>query len=639
MNSTLLAKVIQSPLRAARAFYQNLPIKFKLMLVLNIMILVPLVVISTISYRSTEEALTTKSAQYSQDILRVVGLRLTDCISRLEDVSSELLADKRIFETVDSYDPTGGLLSSYENEILIGGILKNTIATRDGVLSIGILTDRGARFFANDNHARESLRGVLEAKPDLLARVRDSANEAGGLPVWFMDTDGGRVQHILLARTMFHHDTYKQTGLFIVMVNSAYLSDALEGLISSDMQNIRVLSDGGDILLETAEQPVKKERDIASLPDSTGSGWIIDAPSRSLVSYATIQKLGWRTISGVSLDILYADAYEIRRVILISCVIAVAFMSLIGLFMAVDIVGAIAALVTGMERVQRGEDNVRLTLARKDELGFVGEAFNRMVGEISALEKWVYRERLTRREAELKALQSQINPHFLFNTLETINWMAILGNMPEISRTITALSSLMEASIMRSGGCIPFAEELRYIDNFIFILTKRFEDRLSVVRRISPQALTVKLPKLLIQPLVENAVYHGVENAGRVGLVTITAKVEDDLLYVTVGDNGVGLTEREIGEINKRLSQSDRAYFEERDAGKHKSVGLDNVNRRIKLFYGEQYGLRLESKKGEYTRVLVTIPVVMDGALPVEGLKAAEKPTNAANPADDVSKE
>ncbi len=601
-----LLSIIRKPLISVKNFYRNLPIKVKLVAVLNVIILMPLISISFISYRNTEEALKAKSVQYSQDILRMVGIRLTDSTDALEGISADLLSDERIYKVIDKYIFDRTALKSYENDVLIGGILKNTITSRDGLLAIGILVRTGPAFYANNSQSTENLRKLLEDRPEVLELSRNESINAKGKPIWYMDVQDGVVKNILLVRTMYHHDTYDRTGTLIMLVDPKYLSDAFEGLISDDMRNVRILSPDGDVILE------KKLDEHATIPKVTiegKKGWMEDKNTESLVTYTTIEGLGWKAVSAISFENLYRDIYEIRRIIAIACAVAVAFMSLLGLLMAVDIIGAISKLVRAMERVQRGEENVQIALERKDELGFMGDAFNRMVQDISVLEKWVYREQLTRREAELKALQSQINPHFLFNTLETINWMAILGNVPEISKTITALSSLMEASIMRDGGFVTFEEELRYIDNFIFILTKRFEDRLQVERNIEPEALRVKLPKLLIQPLVENAIYHGVENACRPCVVSINAYVENDLLHIVVEDNGTGLDEQELARINERLTMDDQTYFAMDDKTVRKGVGIDNVNRRIKLFYGAQYGLQIQSKKGVFTRAVVVIPV------------------------------
>ena len=186
----------------------------------------------------------------------------------------------------------------------------------------------------------------------------------------------------------------------------------------------------------------------------------IDEKAGMFISYITQQITGWKIVSYVSLDVLYKDANTLKNNIIMLCIAAVIVLSFVTLIIAVNIVKPINNLVNGMKKVQSGE-GIRLEIDREDEFGFLQRAFNEMASEIHHLVNWVYREQLTRKEAELKALQSQINPHFLFNTLEAINWMAQLNDVPEISDTVSDLSDLMEASIGRDDRLITIEEEFQ----------------------------------------------------------------------------------------------------------------------------------------------------------------------------------
>lgn len=597
-------------MRAALSIYRNLPIRGKLTLVLNLIILVPLVTINFISYRSTEDMLKNKSVQYSQDILRLVGLRLRETAGALEETTAQILSSGDVYKTIEHALAAHVRTQTYDKDLAVASLLNDAVSARGGFLSTALLLGDGSSFYANSSRSTISLEALINTQPQIYAEVRDKTIAAGGAPVWHMVSNGYATRCILLARAVYHHDTFNRIGTLIMVVDPQYLSDAFDGLMGEDMRSVRILARDGLVILESV--PAEQESAPVNVSMLGKTGWRENRDAKSLLTYAPVRGYGWTAVSDIALDRLYRDAYELRRTISLATVLAVVFMSLMGLLMSVDIVGAISKLAGAMQRVRSGESNVQLELGRKDELGFMGEAFNRMTHDISALEQWVYRERLTRREAELKALQSQINPHFLFNTLETVNWMAILGNAPEISKTITALASLMEAGILRGGVYAPLDEELRYIDNFIFILTKRFEDRLEMARDIEPDALKVRIPKLLIQPLVENAVYHGVENSTHRCVVTVTARVRDGLLYVAVEDNGTGIDEKALARINERLAREDLTRIDEDDTAARKSVGLDNVNQRIKLFYGVQYGLRLQSERGQYTRAVIEIPVLPD---------------------------
>jgi two-component system sensor histidine kinase YesM len=261
-----------------------------------------------------------------------------------------------------------------------------------------------------------------------------------------------------------------------------------------------------------------------------------------------------------------------------------------------------------MKKVERGNKHEDIELDRNDELGYLSESFNRMSKKIDYLVNRIYKEEIAHKEAEIKALQAQINPHFLFNTLENINWMAQLNGVPEISDTVSALANLIDGSIGRGDRTISFREELEYIDNYMTILKNRYENRLEVIKTLDTELMEIKIPRLMIQPLVENAVKHGIEKSRRKGVIRLDAYRKDGYVVFEVSDNGIGMTPEELKALNLRL-QEDALINEEKDYGVvRKSIGLENVNRRIKLLYGSSYGVEIESCYDEYTKVIVRIP-------------------------------
>ena len=292
------------------------------------------------------------------------------------------------------------------------------------------------------------------------------------------------------------------------------------------------------------------------------------------------------------------------------CLGAILLLTFVSFFVSFDMIKPINQLVKAMKGMNIDKiSSSYIEIDRNDELGFLQKTFNTMTKEMDHLVNWIYREQITRKEAEIKALQSQINPHFLFNTLESINWMAQLNNVPEISETVSDLSTLLDISIGRDDRLITIEEEFIYIEKYISLLKRRFEDKITLNKEINPQVLYVKIPRLLIQPLIENAVYHGVENNRGKGIISLVADITNDLITIEVIDNGNGISSEELIKLNNGLSMDNNTYFKSLNSKKDKSIGIENVNRRIKLFYGEKYGLKIESKVNIYTKVSVTLPV------------------------------
>ncbi len=201
---------------------------------------------------------------------------------------------------------------------------------------------------------------------------------------------------------------------------------------------------------------------------------------------------------------------DFRLWLIILMIATLTIMSMFSILMAIDIINPINKLVKSIKKVQEDKVYEEIAVDRMDELGYLSNCFNKMSLEIDILVNKVYKEQLTRREAELKALQAQINPHFLFNTLESINWMAMLNEAPQISEMVTSLSSLIEASIGKGNPLISIKEELRYVDSYILIMKKnRYGERLIYNKDVDDE-INIQVPRLVLQPIVENAIYHGI---------------------------------------------------------------------------------------------------------------------------------
>lgn len=598
--------------------YRNLPIRSKLGLVLYIQILIPLILVGYLSYRNSEDILKNRSADYSRDVLKMIELRLNDCINNLDIISEDLPYQDRVYNILKSDSKRKDPISSYEYENEVNSLLKKTVLVRPEIQSIGLISNNGTWYYADNNSKDISIRKILP-----LEKVREVALSAQGKAAWYLDVQNRNTRYVYLVRTVVNRDSFKEMGLLAVLIKKEFLETVYDGL-TGNLKNIAILSSKGDLIVaRDPSDPYIFNRMLAQdsngeapdraqgAPDRAGAG--IDREAGVFTSYIVLKEPDWKVMAYVTLDELYRDAYNLRRNILILCILSVVILSILCTLIAVDFVNPINRLVRGMKKVQRGESDVYIQDDREDELGFLNKTFNEMSHEINHLVNWVYREQLTRKEAELKALQSQINPHFLFNTLESINWMAQLNNVPEISDTVTNLSSLMEASIGRDDRLITLAEEFTYTDKYISLLKSRFGDRMELLKNVSEEVLGIRIPRLLIQPLVENAVFHGIEKSRGKGIITLNASLQGDRLIIEVVDNGTGMQPEELEELNERLSMDNDTYFKTLGGKKNRSIGIENVNRRIKLFYGEDYGLKIESEAGSHTKVVVTVPAHHSG--------------------------
>jgi len=239
-----------------------------------------------------------------------------------------------------------------------------------------------------------------------------------------------------------------------------------------------------------------------------------------------------------------------------------------------------------------------------DEFNNLRIAFNTMAGEIKYLIKEVYQSQLLQKETEIKYLQSQINPHFLFNILLTISTKARLNNEKSTYEMVDALSELLRASINTNNEItkVKVKDELRYIDLYLYLQKIRFEDKLNYIIDIKNKGIyDMYIPKLSVEPIVENAVVHGLEPMIENGRITITAYIHDNTLIFKVIDNGPGF------DIEKIFAQQNLNDMP--NTSSHNRIGLVNTNNRIKLIYGDKYGIFIKSAPNKGTDVTIKFPI------------------------------
>ena len=306
---------------------------------------------------------------------------------------------------------------------------------------------------------------------------------------------------------------------------------------------------------------------------------------------------GWKSYSAIPAEGLFPQAKDLS-----SAIWLVVMMCTIG------IAGIIAVLVYAMARpikrlsgamsqVQEGDFTVRVPNRRKDEIGELTDSFNYMVDKINTLIRQVYQEKIAQKNAEVQALQAQINPHFLYNTLENIRYMCRL-EPATAERMVFSLSNLLRYSLDGSKDQVTLKEDLEHLENYMTILKRRFGSRLEYQIEVEPEAMDCRIPKLVLQPMIENAVKYGFGSQLNLK-VELKAYIYQGNLIMICRDDGVGISQENLSELNAVLEQKE-------NTSRHS--GLYNIHRRIAILYGRPYGVEIRSTEGHGTTLVVTLP-------------------------------
>ncbi|WP_158289341.1 sensor histidine kinase [Paenibacillus flagellatus] len=270
----------------------------------------------------------------------------------------------------------------------------------------------------------------------------------------------------------------------------------------------------------------------------------------------------------------------------------------------------IRRIASTMNDVSKGNLDASIQMPRSDELGFLAAQFNRMVARIRQLVEDLRYTEEQRKIADFKALQAQIKPHFLFNTLNTISVVARQGDLNKADSLISALTDQLQYSLDASPAPIPFRDELRSMESYIVLMAARYPGSFDFESDVDPNVLDYWFPKFALQPLVENAIFHGLVPAGRRGTLFIGASDHGDCWDIMIEDGGVGMPEAKLARLVGQLEGNEPS----------ERIGVTNVHRRLRLLFGDRYRIRIESSPDAGTRLLLTLPIVRDpGQIAMQG--------------------
>ena len=298
-----------------------------------------------------------------------------------------------------------------------------------------------------------------------------------------------------------------------------------------------------------------------------------------------------------------SEIQQLYRVVLyvgiISAVIIFIVVVRISYVVSASITEPISKLSKVTEQVAEGNLNVRANIDTGAELGLLGKSLDEMIEQISILLDRVRDEEESLRKTELELLQAQINPHFLYNTLDTIVWLAEGGDQEKVVSMVGSLSDFFRTSLGQGKDVVTVKDEIKHVVSYLEIQQVRYQDILDYSVDIPEEIHDCLIPKITIQPLVENALYHGIKNKRGKGLITVTGVRENSNIFIYVTDNGMGMTKERLDQISDKINK----VSDEDDI-----FGLNNINERIRLKFGSRYGIHIESVYGEGTTASVMLP-------------------------------
>lgn len=329
---------------------------------------------------------------------------------------------------------------------------------------------------------------------------------------------------------------------------------------------------------------------------------------KRIVSYAYIKELGGTLISVQDITENIQQVYRMRNsfVVIMSLVLA-GIVFLIHLIVKM-LLKYLYEILKVIRKVQKGDLEVRLSDCGTDEMGELGTQINKMLDRIQNLMDESIKRELLVKDSEIRALQNQINAHFIYNVLESIKMMAEIDEEYAISDAITALGKLLRYSMRWVSSNVLVEEEIEYIKNYLALINLRFDYEIYLSMNIPPLLLRQEIPKMSLQPIIENAIYHGIEELAEDTNIYIKGSTQGEDCIIEITDAGRGMTQEQVEELRKKI-----AGKIETSGGSGNGIGLKNVQDRIQMSFGERYGIEVASKMNCYTKITVRIPLQFQG--------------------------
>lgn len=577
----------------------------KLVLFIVPIVTVPLLLLGAFSYYKSSQVVQNQVSLTILENLSQVNYSLNYFVKDIEQLTMYIYRHAEIQDILDK-PPGRTPVEQYEDYKKTSDILDSFLGFKSWDIQIYLLGKNGDRYFTGE----------------LLPAQYDDYNEnwghfrkmrlADGNVVWdthysMKKTDDFGVV-LSSGRMLKKIESNEPIGYLVIDVMESALADKYNKAHLEPGGEVLLLDRSGYIISSTPSKLQIGTKFVESYVDQVLEGKKGFFRTRNadgapvMVVYDTSEATGFKLISVVPVAALTKASASIRNVTVMIAGIGLVVTLWMIYLLTVHITRPLRTLRSLMFQVEHGNMDVTFATKHRDEVGQLGRSFNAMVVRIKQLIDEVYKKQLMVQEAEIKAIQAQFNPHFLYNALDTINWMGRIHKLNDISRMALSLGELLRFSIRKGAAFIPIREDMQQIHNYLFILKMRYGDKIEIDIRIDEEVEALYTPKLLIQPLVENAVAHGLELKQGSGWLRIRGSRSGDRVCMEVADNGVGMDPG----VLERIRSGD--YVQ--DSRHRTGIGLENLRKRLQLYFEQDFKLDIESRLGEGTVVQLEIPAI-----------------------------
>ena len=554
-------------------------------------IIIVSLVISMAMFQNFRQTLHKQYGESEKQSVEVIANNIDYFLNDVENLSNAIISNQELIDSIKQGEKNrlvDKLYSFYISSNSIDGIY---VITPSGYQQVGAELSDGVKSFP-----------------------RFELNNTSGEIVWFPTTEkkvrilSGSMtkRYFSMGRKIIDIYSLKELGYINIEVDESVLTGAMSDL-KEESSKILICDASGNIIASSEDDftPINTNNSkyFKTMTEDDNPDYIsyLEKGKKYVAIYTSFNYGKWFVVKTIPESVLYKDLNRMQFYTVVGGVISLIIMFYVSLIYSRKITKPIEVMMHQMKKIEAGNLDVRVESNVYNELDDLSESFNHMVNQIRKLMEDIIAVEHNKNELELEVLHAQINPHFLYNTLNTIRWMAKIKGEDSIAEALVALVKLLRVSISFGNNMISLQEEIQYIENYILIQKLRFNQMFEINYDIQEEHKKLSIPKLILQPIVENSLIYGIDEAEKREepiVIHIFTRDMEDHIEIVVEDNGSGI-EKEV---------LDNIFKQEQNINRFSKVGLNNVNQRLQLYLGEAYGLQIVSTVGVGTTVIISVP-------------------------------
>lgn len=567
---------------------RRISISKRIVILILLVSVLPILLVGSFGYLQARSAIYRTAADYNQKLVDIIKQNITLRLQEFVNLSDELILNTTVRNALESYEDMNSTQKYWTVQNIYSEVRSKYTRIAD-ICDIRIVTVNNLPIYSTGFL-------YLNSEQDLLNYQRISQSKE---PLLWYTTQYDDMPYIVLSRKITNLSTRDVLGYIIIHINADVLDELYSRFNLDNSAYIVLLDSFGSTLPGTGTLTAEQEKtfsDILTL-EKTDDIQQYEGSSEDFIYYSAMEELGLTLVTSIPNRVLTAPIQNMFGAILLFLLVCILLSIIVSRYIWKSITGPLTKLVAYIKDTSELKFDTDFSDNSRDELGFMAQSYNNIVKIMKNMVTQIEQEQEDKRKAEIRLLQAQINPHFLFNTLDSLRFTAMMSRADTVSEGLSSLSHILRNSIIDDNSYITVSDEIRCIEDYIVIQKIRYGEFIELHKQIEPGTDDCLIMKFLLQPIVENSIIHGMQKKETLD-ITIQTERKDDQIEIIISDNGSGF------DMDEKIDKETNIIKSSKMSG----IGLENVKQRLELEFRTEQSFTIHSEKGVGTTVTIRYP-------------------------------